>query len=262
MPPAFTLRHALLWTALITSGLWLGLSCVILAFPHAGKDIVWLGLAQLAVYGLVLFGFAFALAEPLRQVVAARRAAPLMCLAALALGAALQIPATLLSDIIEHFFPMPAPVLAERLARITPHSAAHGIAIFLVVAGAGPLVEELFFRGALFGALRRGQSALATIIFTSLCFALGHLDTHLLLPLFLTALAIGYVREVSGSVWPGVFLHTAFNAVTLAQAFHGELPGGHSPKVPLFTAISGCVLSVVLLSVVRRLAGPLRDARQ
>ena len=254
MPPGFSFRHALAWTAIVTSGLWLGLSVVILAFPRGGKDIVWLGLTQVVVYALVLGAFAFAQAERFERVVCARRAAAVVCLGSLGLGAALQVPATLISDIVDHFFPLPPSLLAERLTRITPHSLAHGVAIFLVVAGAGPLVEELFFRGALFGALRRGESAFTTVCITALCFALGHLDTHLLLPLFATAVVIGYVREWSGSIWPGVLLHAAFNGITLALAFHGELPGGHPRNLPIFGAISGCFLSFALLALLRRFA--------
>jgi membrane protease YdiL (CAAX protease family) len=242
------------WTALITSGLWLGLTAVFLAFGRSANDIVLLGLTQVVVYLIVLGAFGYAAGTPVRELLALRHAPPLLCLAAAALGAALQVPATLLSNLVEHFFPTPPAELAARLARITPHSAAHGVAIFLVVAGLGPCVEELFFRGALFGALRRGHGAWSTIWVVSLCFVLGHLDLRLFLPLLVAALALGQVREQSGSIWPGLALHAAFNASTLSFVFVGAAPAGKPPDFPLFAAISGCVLTVLLLGLVRRLS--------
>jgi membrane protease YdiL (CAAX protease family) len=183
-----------------------------------------------------------------------RRASIGMCLIAAALGFMLQIPATLSSDAIEHFFPTPAATLAERAARITPHSSAHAVAIFLVVAGLGPCVEEFFFRGALFGALRRAHGALVTTVAVSLCFAFGHLDLRLLLPLFAVALVLAHVRELSGSIWPGVALHGAFNAATLAVVFAGAAPAGKPLPMPVSTAILGCVTTVGLVVLMRRLA--------
>jgi membrane protease YdiL (CAAX protease family) len=177
-----------------------------------------------------------------------------VCLSAAALGAVLQIPATLLSNGIERFFPLPPAVLAERMARITPHSTLHGVAIFAVVAGLGPCVEEFFFRGALFGALRRGYGAHVTILVVSLCFALGHLDLRLLLPLLVAAFVIGDVREHSGSIWPGFALHAAFNSATLAVVFAGGAPAGKPPPMPTFFAVSGCAISFALLVLVRTLA--------
>jgi membrane protease YdiL (CAAX protease family) len=242
------------WTALITSGLWLGLTATFLAFGRSANDIVLLGLTQVLVYLIVLGAFGYALGTPLRELLALRRASPVLCLSAAALGAALQIPASLLSDLVEHFFPTPAAELAARLARITPHSTAHGIAIFLVVAGPGPCVEEFFFRGALFGALRRSHGALSTISVVSLCFVLGHLDLRLFFPLLIAAWALGEVRERSGSIWPGLALHAAFNASTLSFVFAGAAPNGKPPDFPLFAAISGCALTVLLLGLVRRLS--------
>ncbi len=251
---ALPVAFALLWTLFITAALWFGLSLVFTAFGQGANDIVLLGVTQVAVYALVIAAFGAVFRRPLRELLALRPAALNVCLASLALGAALQIPATLLSDLVEHFFPLPPSVLAERMARITPHSTAHGIAIFVVVAGLGPCVEELFFRGALFGALRRGQGALVTIAVVSLCFALGHLDLRLFLPLLVAAFVIGEVRASSGSLWPGLLLHAAFNAATLAVVFSGGAPAGKTPPMPAFLAISGCASSAGLFVLVRTLA--------
>ncbi len=246
---------ALGWTVFATAALWFGLSLALLAFPHAAQSIVLLGFVQVAVYAGVLALFAVAQGSEVAPLLALRRTSPWVCLAAAALGFVLQIPATLLSNAVEHFFPTPAAVLAERTLRITPHSTAQGVAIFTVVAGLGPCVEEFFFRGALYGALRRGYGAFVTAIAVSLCFAFGHVDLRLLLPLFAAALVLAQVREQTGSVWPGVALHGAFNAATLAVVFSGAAPGGKPPAMPAFVAALGCLATLALGLLVRALSG-------
>ena len=253
MRAPFPIGLAFAWTGFITALLWLALSLVVV-FGRGVPDIVLLGGTQVVVYALTLILFAVALRSNVRELLGLRRVSVFLCLAAAALGFALQVPATLLSNAVERFFPLPEAVLAERMARITPHSTWHAIAIFAVVAGAGPCVEEFFFRGALFGALRRSYGALVTIAVVSLCFAIGHLDWRLLLPLYLAAWVIGEVREQSGSVWPGIALHAAFNAATLSVVFSGAMKAGKAPEMPPIFAIFGCLLAVSLLVLVRSLS--------
>lgn len=252
--PPLPIPLAFGWTVFITAALWLGLSLVFVNFRRGAPDIVLLGLTQVLVYAVVLALFGYSSRTPPRELLALRTASFKVILAAAAAGAMLQIPATLLSNAVEHFYPLPPDVLAERLARITPHGTVHGIAIFAVVALLGPCVEEFFFRGALFGGLRRGHGALVTSFVVSLCFALGHLDLRLLLPLLVAAFALADVREHTGSIWPGLALHAAFNAATLAVVFAGEAPAGKAPAMSPLFAISGCALSVALCVLVRTLA--------
>ncbi|MES1174282.1 MAG: CPBP family intramembrane glutamic endopeptidase [Myxococcales bacterium] len=252
--PPLPILLAFCWTVFITAALWLGLSLVFVNFRRGAPDIVLLGLTQVVVYAIVLALFGFSARTPARDLLALRPASLKVVLAAAALGAILQIPATLMSNAVERFYPLPPEELAERMARITPHSTAHAVAIFAVVALLGPCVEEFFFRGALFGALRRGNGALVTSAVVSLCFALGHLDLRLLLPLLVAAFAIADVREHTGSIWPGLALHAAFNGATLAIVFAGDAPAGKPPPMPALFALSGCALSFALLVLVRTLA--------
>jgi uncharacterized protein len=254
MPVPFSLRMALAWTVLVTAGLWLGISGVFLAFPRAAQSIVLLGCVQVAVYALILVVFASAQGSRLIDVLAIRKASLGVCLTSLVLGVFLQVPATLLSDAVEHFYPTAQAELVERVQRITPHSRLEGVAIFVVVVLLGPCVEEFFFRGALFGALRRGHTVVTTAVAVAACFALGHTDFRLFLPLFVTALAIGDVREHSGSIWPGFAVHAAFNGTTLWAVFLGAAPDGSPPRMPFLAALIGCAGTALLLSAVRRLA--------
>ena len=250
----FPVTLALAWTGLITAALWLALSAAASLIGVRAQDIAVLGALQVVVYAALVCLFCFTRRLPLSGLLARHQSTLRLCLTTAFLGATLQVPATMASNIVDRFFPLPDGVLLERMARITPHSTAHGIAIFAVVALLGPFVEELFFRGALFGALRRGHNALITTLVVSLCFALGHLDLRLLVPLFLVALVMGDVRERSGSIWPGLALHAAFNSATLAMVFSGNVPSGKPPPMPPAFAVLGCVLSAALLVLARRIA--------
>ena len=245
--PSFSLRLALAWTAFVTAALWLGLVLLVIAFPHASQSIVWLGLVQVFVYALVLGLFLKTVGGDARRTFALEPAPIGVCLVAFVLGLLLQVPGTLLTNAVEHFYPTAPSLLAERVARITPHSSLDACGIFLVVGVLGPLVEELFFRGALFGALRRGHPLSATTVTVALCFALGHLDPRALFPLFVVALALGEVRELSGSIWPGFALHSAFNSATLSVVFSGGSVDGAPPRMPLAVVIVGCAGSAALL---------------
>jgi membrane protease YdiL (CAAX protease family) len=86
-----------------------------------------------------------------------------------------------------------------------------------VVAGLAPIVEELTYRGLGFSVLARfGQTA--AIVLVGIAFGLGH-GLVTALPI-LTAFGIGlaYLRSRTGSVYPAIVLHSAFNALSLALA--------------------------------------------
>jgi membrane protease YdiL (CAAX protease family) len=84
----------------------------------------------------------------------------------------------------------------------------------------GPVVEEVFFRGAILRSLRRGHASGLTLLATSLLFAAAHLDPRNFLPDFLGGLAMGYVRLWSGSLWPAILLHAAFNSGSAYAALY------------------------------------------
>src|SRR3954470_15361227 len=146
MRERFAVWQALLWTVCATAGLWLSLSLVVAALGPR-LDIVPLGLTQVGVYGAALLLFASWQRRPLRELLPLRAAPVRLCLVAAALGIVLQLPSTLLANLVEQFYPLPKDVLERRLALITPHSIGHGVAIVLVVSCLGPCIEEFFFRG-------------------------------------------------------------------------------------------------------------------
>ncbi|HEY2406142.1 MAG TPA: CPBP family intramembrane glutamic endopeptidase [Polyangiaceae bacterium] len=259
MKPEFSFRAAFAWTALVTFGWELVAYGLVMHWPRIADSLVALGGVQVIVYGLVIAAIVRSLGVGPTAALGLRRAPLGVCALSALLGAVLQIPISAIDDAIERRWPTPAPILAERVARIIPHSLTQAVSITLIVAVLGPLVEELFFRGALFGGMVRSRGVRPTAIAVSACFVFAHMEINEALPLFLVALALAEVRAATGSLWPGFLLHGAFNGVTLALAFRGKLPGGQSAEIPARLAFVGTLvtgaLGYLLLSLA--LASPL-----
>jgi uncharacterized protein len=87
-------------------------------------------------------------------------------------------------------------------------------AVFVVVA---PVVEELTFRGlgySLLEPLGRVQA----ILWVGIAFGLAHGLLEGLVILIVFGCGLAWLRERSGSVYPGMAVHAAFNAVALIVA--------------------------------------------
>ena len=82
----------------------------------------------------------------------------------------------------------------------------------------GPFVEEVFFRGGIFrGPAAHTHGAASPLLGISLLLRrCAPRSCATLCPIFLGGLAMGYVRILSGSIWPAILLHVAFNSTTVA----------------------------------------------
>jgi membrane protease YdiL (CAAX protease family) len=89
-------------------------------------------------------------------------------------------------------------------------------AMALVYAALVPTVsEELLFRGAVLGGLTDVMTDRTAIVTSALLFAIVHLSVPSMLHLTALGLVLGWVRLRSGSVWPAIALHAAYNAAVL-----------------------------------------------
>jgi membrane protease YdiL (CAAX protease family) len=82
-----------------------------------------------------------------------------------------------------------------------------------------PLGEELLFRGALFGWLRRRLPAPPAILLTAAVFAAAHLLPPLFPLLFVFGLGAGWVRERTGSTLNSLAMHVAQNTFAVALTY-------------------------------------------
>jgi membrane protease YdiL (CAAX protease family) len=91
------------------------------------------------------------------------------------------------------------------------------IVLGLVVVAGAPLVEELFYRGLLLGALRkRGLGAVLASVLCGAVFAAMHLQPLQFLGLFVLGTVLSGLVLRTGRVGSAVVAHATFNAVTVA----------------------------------------------
>jgi uncharacterized protein len=82
--------------------------------------------------------------------------------------------------------------------------------IVIRVAALAGVAEELLFRGALYGWLRRRLSVPPAIVITTVLFALEHAYYPVLIPLVLACgLATGWVRHRTGTIAATIPMHIA-----------------------------------------------------
>ena len=100
--------------------------------------------------------------------------------------------------------------------------------VFISLVILPPLVEEALFRGFLFEGLRSKLKYIPSALITSLLFALPHLlgggsGSALLwvagVDTFILSLVLTYLKEKTGSLWPGIFLHMIKNGLAFATLF-------------------------------------------
>jgi len=92
------------------------------------------------------------------------------------------------------------------------------LAVLMVVV-VGPVVEEAVFRAALLEGLAARLGAWPAILVQAALFAAFHRSLWLLFPTFVLGVALGWLAHQRESLWPPIFLHGLYNAITVAAAF-------------------------------------------
>lgn len=90
---------------------------------------------------------------------------------------------------------------------------------FITLVVLAPLAEEILFRGYLYGKLRRYASVWLSVLVTSGLFAVAHGQWNVGIDVFALSLVLCTLREVTGSIWAGVLLHSLKNAVAFYFLF-------------------------------------------
>jgi uncharacterized protein len=100
------------------------------------------------------------------------------------------------------------------------HGAFGTIAAGLLIVVAAPFSEEVFFRGFIFGGLRRRLSFPAAALISGLIFGLFHFtgpDSVAVVPqLALLGFALAWLYEETGSIYPPMAVHAVNNALAFA----------------------------------------------
>jgi membrane protease YdiL (CAAX protease family) len=208
-------RRVVLWLALAGFGILLAYSSRLSEGTPKGEPLYRYGTAVGgAVQYAILLGLVVAIAGGSRELLALRR--PGSWGRALGLAIATFVGIFVTSGILDHF------LHAGKEQGLTPHGwepsrAGAYAANFFVVAVIAPIVEELTFRGLGFSLLADYGTVVAIAV-TAVLFGASHGLIEGLPILTVFGLGQGWLRSRTDSVYPGMLVHAAFNAVALIVA--------------------------------------------
>ena len=91
--------------------------------------------------------------------------------------------------------------------------------LFVIVAVGAPLFEEIFFRGVLYGALRRRWGVAAGVLASSAIFAILHPQLPLgFIPIFVLAVGFALMYEWRQSLVPSMVMHALQNSLVFVAS--------------------------------------------
>jgi hypothetical protein len=130
-------------------------------------------------------------------------------------------------NIISHFFPQLDVDQKQELGFNTGTTGPELIFVFLSLVILPPLVEELLVRGFLYTGLRTKLPIITAAVLTSLAFAAAHLQwgsgNSLLwtaaADTFTLSLVLIWLRQKTGSLWPGIGVHFIKNGLAFIALF-------------------------------------------
>lgn len=122
--------------------------------------------------------------------------------------------AGLAAVVTQQFFPEVTSAAGEVADDLTDEGGRAAVVLFALMLMVGaPIVEELFFRGLMFSALRKaGVGAVLTIIISAVVFAGFHIEPLRFLVLLPSGLVLGFVRWRTGSTGAAMVTHGMVNA--------------------------------------------------
>ncbi len=90
---------------------------------------------------------------------------------------------------------------------------------FLLACVAGPIIEEIFFRGFFYPAVRKYLGAGWTMVITSALFAAAHENFFAFLPIFFLGLVLCYLYEKRSNLASCIMLHVIHNTAFMFYFF-------------------------------------------
>lgn len=253
------------WTAVIVLLVGAVIEATEAYRPGANEDLVNVTLCLALVHAGAWFVL-LRLYRPddrLRDALGARPANPALVPFFAVLGAGLYPLLARVDERIAAAFPSSAEELAIAERLVAAPTTAARISVLACLVLVIPAVEELFFRGMVFGALVKGrgpwpQRGALVVVATASYFALSRMDPRALPSAFALGLCLGWLRAGTGSVLPAIVAHAAYFAVPLWPLLRNE-PVADDASYSLHVVLAG-VLGVLLSGVALRFWLP-RDAR-
>lgn len=90
---------------------------------------------------------------------------------------------------------------------------------FITLVIIAPFIEEVLFRGYLYGKLRAVAPMWVAIIVTSLVFGVVHGQWNVAVDVFALSVVMCGLREITGNIWAGILLHAIKNGLAFYLLF-------------------------------------------
>ena len=95
----------------------------------------------------------------------------------------------------------------------------NGLTVCIGILSAGvisPVYEEIFYRGFIYRWLRTRTGKVLSLLISSLIFTVAHYPTLNAMPVnFISGIIFAWTYERTGSVWPAILIHGAFNSIAV-----------------------------------------------
>jgi membrane protease YdiL (CAAX protease family) len=215
---------AALWTVTLTLVMTVCAGVTDAARPGAHLDIVTVAACEVLATSLLVFAMVriHAREASLRLTLGFRPIAPLHAILSIAAGAGLYPLLTTVDDLIVKRFPVDDPKMTEALEKLVS-SASPPVLVFaaLVVI---PVAREVFFRGMLFGGVKRAAGLQAAVVVTSVCYACSSLEWRDIPTLLVLGVATAWLCERTGTVVSSILAQVAFGSVQGIAILRGADP--------------------------------------
>ena len=92
--------------------------------------------------------------------------------------------------------------------------------VFFLLVFVGPIIEEVIFRGYLYGKIRAVRVPFwLTMIIVSVLFGIAHMQWNVGIDTFVLSMVMCVARELTGSIWTGILMHMIKNGLAFYFLF-------------------------------------------
>jgi membrane protease YdiL (CAAX protease family) len=213
-----------------TYALWLTVGIVVQlcdeARPGAASDLVTFTAAYVVTHLIALFVL-LRIYEPegsIRAVTGLRKTSVLVTVLAVPLGAGAYPTMNALDGLMTRRLPLTEEETTFIVKLVSADTSSRRVFLVASLAFLVPLVEDIFFRGFLFGGVKKGRTLLISVVGTALFYALAQGDVRSFPSAFALGLTLTWLRAQTGSLIPAMLAHLAYAAVPVTHLLLGQDP--------------------------------------
>ena len=219
------------------------------ARPGAQNDIVNLAACEVLATSFIVFLVVRVHARDvsLRALLAFRPIAPLHAVLSMAAGAGLYPLLTTIDDLVQKRWPVDDPEMTQSLQKIVASSSPVALVVAALVVM--PVARELFFRGLLYGGVKRRAGVQSALLVTAACYACASLQWQQIPTLFVLGMAAAWLCERTGTVVAAILAQLAYGAVEGIPILRGADPMA-DVTYPTKWIVGGAIIALLALVAV------------